>query len=54
MPQLPRILILTASTGGGHLSLADALEDLLQDHYDVTIVNMLPAFFHLHYRFVGH
>jgi processive 1,2-diacylglycerol beta-glucosyltransferase len=50
----PRILILTASTGGGHLSLADALEDLLHGHYDVTIVNMLPAFFHLHYRFVGH
>jgi UDP-N-acetylglucosamine:LPS N-acetylglucosamine transferase len=56
MPQQtrPRILILTASTGGGHLSLADALEDMLQDHYDVTIANMLPAFFHLHYLFVGH
>jgi UDP-N-acetylglucosamine:LPS N-acetylglucosamine transferase len=56
MPQKtrPRILILTASTGGGHLSLADALQDLLQDHYGVTIANMLPAFFHLHYRFVGH
>jgi UDP-N-acetylglucosamine:LPS N-acetylglucosamine transferase len=54
MPHQSRILILTASTGGGHLSLAYALQDLLQDHYDVTIVNMLPPFFHLHYRFVGH
>ena len=54
MPDQPKILILTASTGGGHLSLADALRDLLQERYHVSIVNMLPAFFHLHYRFVGH
>ncbi len=54
MPERPRILLLTAPTGGGHLSLADALQDMLQDHYDVTIVNMLPPFFHLQYQFVGH
>ena len=50
----PKILILTARTGGGHLSLADALQDMLQDHYSVTIADMLPAFFPLQYRFVGH
>ncbi|GAC1519955.1 MAG: glycosyltransferase [Ktedonobacteraceae bacterium] len=54
MPDQPRILILTASTGGGHLSLADALSDMLDDYYCVTIVDILPAFFHLHYRFIGH
>ncbi|HLX59511.1 MAG TPA: glycosyltransferase [Ktedonobacteraceae bacterium] len=54
MPDHPRILILTARTGGGHLSLADALRDMLADHYSVTIADMLPNFFHLQYRFAGH
>lgn len=54
MPDQPRILILTAQTGGGHLSLADALQDLLEEHYTVTIADMLPSFFHRHYRFAGH
>jgi len=49
----PRVLILTAQTGGGHLSLADALRDMLEPHYAVTIVEMLPAFFAAAYRFEG-
>ena len=53
MPNQPNILLLTAQTGGGHLSLADALQDLLEERYAVTIVDMLPAFIHYHYRFVG-
>src|SRR5579864_8933663 len=53
MSNRSKILILTARTGGGHLSLADALRDLLEAHYSVTIVDMLPAFFHHHYRFIG-
>ena len=53
MSDQPKILILTAQTGGGHLSLADAMKDLLEERYAVTIVDMLPAFFHRHYRFAG-
>lgn len=60
------ILILTSKTGGGHVSLAEALRDLLQQstnrHEDdgketatlsITIVDPQPGFFHLHYRFVS-
>ena len=54
MPNKPNILILTAQTGGGHLSLAEALKELLQQNYAVTIADMLPSFFHHHYRFAGH
>ncbi len=46
MPNQPNILILTAQTGGGHISLAEALQDLLEEHYAVTIVDLLPAFIH--------
>src|SRR3989440_1447798 len=54
MPNKPNILILTAQTGGGHLSLAEALKELLQQNYAVAIADMLPSFFHHQYRFAGH
>lgn len=54
MPSQPHILILTGRTGGGHLSLADALSDLLQEHFKITIVDALPPFFQPYYRFVGY
>jgi UDP-N-acetylglucosamine:LPS N-acetylglucosamine transferase len=68
MPKRKRILILTSKTGGGHLSLAQALRDLLEsgvsttEHEQdaaeaeapaITIVDPQPDFFHLHYRFVS-
>jgi hypothetical protein len=49
----PHILILTAPTGGGHLSLAEALCDQFEMDFAVTILHMLPSFFGDHYRFVG-
>lgn len=67
MSEPKRILILTSQTGGGHLSLAESLRDLLisevsntwdEDAQDTkaftfTIVDPQPRFFHLHYRFVS-
>ncbi len=35
----PTILILTTSTGGGHLNLAQSLKDMLEPSYDVVIRN---------------
>ncbi len=37
------ILILTTHTGGGHLNLAQSLEQLLATRYDVAIVDPQPA-----------
>jgi UDP-N-acetylglucosamine:LPS N-acetylglucosamine transferase len=62
------ILILTSKTGGGHISLAEALCDLIEkdtqtgenekDTKDtrasaITIVDPQPGFFDLHYRLVS-
>ncbi len=62
------ILILTSRTGGGHVSLAEALRDLLiadlpplVDEVQATPLNVptislvdpQPPFFHLHYRLVS-
>ncbi len=47
-----KILILTAKTGGGHLSLADALRDRLQQDYAISVEDLLPEFFPRHYWFV--
>ncbi|GCF10336.1 MGDG synthase family glycosyltransferase [Dictyobacter arantiisoli] len=48
------ILILTSKTGGGHISLAEALRDCLQDA-DTTIEMLDPqsSFFHWHYRLLS-
>lgn len=48
-----KILILTSKTGGGHVSLAEALRDLLQQDYKINILDPQPRIFHLHYRLVS-
>src|SRR6266536_477858 len=47
------ILLLTSRTGGGHVSLAEALRDRLERDYTLEIVDPQPRFFHLHYRLVS-
>lgn len=49
----PKILILTSLTGGGHLSLALALQDALGEHYETEIVDPYPHIFHQYYTLVG-
>jgi UDP-N-acetylglucosamine:LPS N-acetylglucosamine transferase len=48
----PKILILTSKTGGGHISLAEALNDQLASTYAIEILDPQPRFFHYHYRLV--
>jgi len=49
----PKVLILTSLTGGGHLSLALALQDALAEDYETGIVDPYPPIFHHYYTFVG-
>jgi UDP-N-acetylglucosamine:LPS N-acetylglucosamine transferase len=49
------ILILTSKTGGGHVSLAEALRDMIVEAAKgvaptITLVDPQPGFFDLHYR----
>lgn len=62
MSEPKHILILTSKTGGGHVSLAESLRDLLSSTISITqdtqaatftIVDPQPRFFHEHYRFVS-
>jgi UDP-N-acetylglucosamine:LPS N-acetylglucosamine transferase len=48
------ILILTSKTGGGHISLAEALRDRLEAKYTIEMVDPQSRFFHWHYRMVSH
>ena len=47
-----KLLILMSKTGGGHLSLAEALRDRFEDEYEIKIMDPYTGFFHIHYRFV--
>jgi UDP-N-acetylglucosamine:LPS N-acetylglucosamine transferase len=47
------ILILTARTGGGHISLAHALRDQLEGEFATAVEDLLPEFFGKHYGVVG-
>src|SRR5579862_6794901 len=60
------ILILTSRTGGGHLSLAEALRDLIEEdihaespetalrpHTSITLADPQPDIFESHYRLVS-
>jgi UDP-N-acetylglucosamine:LPS N-acetylglucosamine transferase len=47
------ILILTSKTGGGHVSLAEALRDRLDGAHTVTIIDPQPRVIHWHYRLVS-
>ncbi len=55
MSNQKKILILTSKTGGGHVSLAEALRDLLEadGQLAITIVDPQPGLFQLHYRAVS-
>ena len=47
------ILLLTSKTGGGHISLSEALRDRLEQRYTLEMVDPQPRFFHLHYRMLS-
>jgi len=47
------LLILTSKTGGGHVSLAESLADLLADDFTSTVVDPQPAWIHRHYQLVS-
>ncbi|GAC1361417.1 MAG: glycosyltransferase [Ktedonobacteraceae bacterium] len=47
------ILILTSRTGGGHVSIAEALRDDLAQGYRVEILDPQAALVHWHYRVVS-
>ncbi|HEY2980529.1 MAG TPA: glycosyltransferase [Anaerolineales bacterium] len=47
---MKRILIFVSGTGGGHISLAEALYDLLSPEYEVSIIDPQPRIVHWHYR----
>lgn len=53
MKDRPTILILTSKTGGGHISLAEALRDQFAPDYHCEMTDPQPRFFHLHYRLVS-
>jgi processive 1,2-diacylglycerol beta-glucosyltransferase len=49
----PKILIFTSKTGGGHISLAEALRDQLMDDYIIEMLDPQPGIIHLHYRLIS-
>lgn len=48
-----KILILTSHTGGGHVSLAHALRDVLESSYEIEIVDPQPSVLSAHYRMLS-
>jgi UDP-N-acetylglucosamine:LPS N-acetylglucosamine transferase len=50
---MKRILIFVSRTGGGHISLAEALHDLLAQDYQITMLDPQPSIIHWHYRTVS-
>lgn len=50
---MAKFLILTSKTGGGHVSLAEALRDQLEHRHTVEIIDPQPAIIHWHYRLVS-
>jgi len=53
MPNRSKLLILTSKTGGGHVSLAEALRDQLESAYEIKIIDPYSNLIHAHYRFVS-
>ncbi len=47
------VLILTSKTGGGHVSIAEALRDQLTPGYQIEILDPQAGFVHWHYRMVS-
>jgi processive 1,2-diacylglycerol beta-glucosyltransferase len=50
---MKKILVFASRTGGGHISLAEALHDLLAEDFEVTILDPQPGIIHWHYRTVS-
>lgn len=50
---MKKILIFASRTGGGHISLAEAIRDQAQKKYEVEIIDPQPGIVHLHYRTVS-
>jgi UDP-N-acetylglucosamine:LPS N-acetylglucosamine transferase len=48
-----RALLLTSKTGGGHVSLAEAIHEQLESHFDCKITDPQPSIVHTHYRLVS-
>ncbi len=53
MGKQSKILIFTSKTGGGHISLAEALRDRLEDRYEIQTLDPQPSIVHMHYRLVS-
>jgi UDP-N-acetylglucosamine:LPS N-acetylglucosamine transferase len=49
---MARVLMFTSKTGGGHVSLAESVSDILAGD-TVEIVDPQPSFIHWHYRFAS-
>lgn len=49
----PTIMIVTSATGGGHISLAHALQEMLAANYETRIVDPHPHFVHRYYTWAG-
>ncbi|RLT34414.1 MAG: hypothetical protein DWI57_16590 [Chloroflexi bacterium] len=47
------LLILTSKTGGGHVSLAESLADLLAEDFTSSVVDPQPTWIHRHYQLVS-
>ena len=50
---MKKILVLASHTGGGHISLSEAIRDLVQHKYEVEIVDPQLHLFNSHYRIVS-
>lgn len=53
MTNRKRALLLTSKTGGGHVSLAEAMHDLLETDFHCSIIDPQPSIVHTHYRLVS-
>lgn len=47
------LLILTSKTGGGHVSLAESLADILADDFTSSVIDPQPRWIHRHYQLVS-
>ena len=50
---MKKILIFASHTGGGHISLAEAIRDQVQNRYEAVIVDPQPRAVNFHYRTVS-